>query len=226
MIEYLKVQAGGSGIKSELFGHLSRVARALACGPRLEMIESLAQRELTVEQLARLCGLSAANASQHLRILRDAGLVEARKDGLHVYSRLAGGEAYALFRHLRQFGSARLAEVERLAHDYRERRGTLEAISLEELRRRLRSGTVTLLDVRPADEYAAGHIPGAVSAPLATLASRLKRLPRNTEVVAYCRGPYCLLSDDAVAAIRKSGRRARRLEEGFPDWKAMGWEVA
>jgi rhodanese-related sulfurtransferase len=212
--------------KAEVFDQFARIGKALASGRRLEMIEFLAQRERSVDELARLCGLSVANASQHLQCLRAAGLVEARKEGLRVLCRLSDPRVFALWRSLRQVGERRLAEVERLVHGYREARDTLEALSLPELKRRMKEGRVVLLDVRPAEEFAAGHIPGARNIPLAALKKGLASLPKGRQVVAYCRGPYCLLSDDAVALLRAAGREAVRLEQGFPDWRAQGGPVA
>jgi rhodanese-related sulfurtransferase/DNA-binding transcriptional ArsR family regulator len=215
----------GNRTKQDLFDQFARIGRALASGRRLEILDFLAQRERSVEELARMSGLSIANASQHLQVLRTAGLVEARKEGTHVHYRLAGDDVFALCQSLRTTGETRLAEIEKLVGVYRKDRNSLEAISLQELRRRMREGSVLVLDVRPAEEYADGHIPGARNIPLAELKNSMKGLPEECEIVAYCRGPYCFLSDDAVAALRQSGRKALRLSHGFPDWKALGWKV-
>jgi rhodanese-related sulfurtransferase/predicted transcriptional regulator len=212
--------------KRRLFASLARTGRALANGSRLEIIEFLAQRERNVEELARMCGISVANASQHLRTLREAGLVTSRRDGNHVCYCLAGPEVFPLLQSLRQAAEAGRAEIERQARDWRAQNGTLEEVSLPELRRRMASGEVLLIDVRPPEEFSAGHIDGARSIPLADLPAALGGLPDGLDVVAYCRGPHCFLSDDAVALLRAGGRSALRLAAGFPDWQALGWPVA
>lgn len=217
--------AQGSTVKQDLFDQFARIGRALSSGRRLEMLEFLAQCERSVEDLGRMGGLSVANASRHLQVLREAGLVETRKQGLHVYCRLAGDDVFGLLQTLRQVAEARLAEVERLVRTYRANRDSLESVTLQELRQRMREGNVVLLDVRPTEEFEQGHIPGARSIPLADLRSQIKGLPKDTEIVAYCRGPYCFVSDDAVALLRKDGRSALRLAQGFPEWKALGWKV-
>lgn len=211
--------------KNDLFAQFARIGKALSSGPRLEMLELLAQRERHVEELAGLAGLSVANASRHLQVLRGAGLVLARKKGLFVHYRLAGDDVFGLWQALRNTGEARVAEVDRLVRSYLTDRASLEAVSLPELQRRMRDGAVVLLDVRPAEEFAEGHIPGARNIPLSELQARLRSLPKDREIVAYCRGPYCVLSDEAVAVLRASGRRAFRLSHGFPDWKALGASI-
>lgn len=211
--------------KIDLFEQFARIGKALASGRRLEIVELLAQRERSVEDLARMSSLTTANASQHLQVLRSAGLVEARKEGLHVHYRLAGDDVFRLWQSLRSVGETRLAEVDRLVRTYLTDRTSLEAVSLRDLKKRIRDGGIVLLDVRPAEEYAYGHIPGARNVPLSELKMRLDGLPKGREIIAYCRGPYCVLSDDAVAILRASGRRAFRLEQGFPDWKALGLKV-
>lgn len=211
--------------KQALFAEFARIGQALANPARLEILDFLAQSERAVQDLARLCGLSVANTSQHLQTLRAAGLVQTRKQGLHVFYSLAGPAVCQLFRSLRHCGETHLAEVDRIVRAHRS--GTpAEAVSLPELRRRLRTGTALLLDVRPREEFAAGHIPGARNIPLAELRSQLRHLPAGVDIIAYCRGPYCFLSDEAVALLSKSGRRALRAGEGFPEWKARGWKVA
>jgi rhodanese-related sulfurtransferase/predicted transcriptional regulator len=211
--------------KNELFEQFARVGKALASGRRLEIVELLAQRERTVEEVARLADLSVANASQHLKLLRSAGLVEARKDGLFVRYRLADERVFRLWQALRDLGENRIAEIDRVVHSFLTDRKSLKAISTEELKRRLKDRSVVVLDVRPSDEYSAGHIPGARSIPVSELEARLKELPKNREIVAYCRGPYCVLADEAVALLRSRGLKALRLEQGFPDWKAQGFPV-
>lgn len=212
-------------LKHSLYQALAKVGQALASGNRLQLLEFIAQRERSVEQLAALSGLSVANTSQHLQGLRQAGLVVARKEGQRVFYAMAGSDVIQLYGVLRQVGEARVAEVERLVRDFIGHRDTLEPIPAAELLARAKNGLVTVLDVRPADEFAAGHLPGAINIPIDMLESGLAKLPRKLEVVAYCRGPYCMMSFEAVLKLRKRGWKARRLEEGFPEWKAAGRPV-
>lgn len=214
-----------TNVKAELFEQFARIGKALGSARRLEMLEFLSQAERSVETLARMTGLSVANASQHLQLLRRAGLVEARKDGLYVHYRLAGDAVDRLVAALRVVGQERLAEVEKLVAQYLDAKDDLEPVPARELVERARKGLVTVLDVRPPEEYAAGHIPGAINVPLGELRGRLHELPRDREIVAYCRGPYCLLAFDAVAELRNWGRKARRLEDGFPEWRSAGRPV-
>ncbi len=214
-----------ASVKAELFEQFARIGKALGSARRLEILEYLSQAERSVETLARMTGLSVANASQHLQVLRQAGLVQARKEGLYVHYRLAGGAVDRLVAALRVVGEERLAEVDRLVKLYLEAKDDLEPVPAKELMRRARKGLVTVLDVRPPEEYAAGHIPGAINVPLADLRRRWQELPRDREIVAYCRGPYCLLAFDAVAELRRKGRKARRLEDGFPEWRSAGHPV-
>ena len=212
-------------LKARLLNELARVGKALGSASRLELLEVLAQGGRTVETLAQAAGLSVANASRHLQVLREARLVEAEKEGVFVRYRLAGPEVFDLTRSVRTLAERRIAEVERIARAFREGREGLEPIGGADLAERLRSGTVLLLDVRPEEEFRAGHIAGAVSVPLERLASALRRLPRGKEIVAYCRGPYCVLADRAVESLRASGRRARRFTDGFPEWRAAGLPI-
>ena len=209
-----------------LYTELSRIAKALSSPSRLQLVQILAQSERTVEALGRELGLSTANVSHHLQALREARLVEARKEGLYVHYRLAGPDVFDLVNQLRQVGERRLAEMDRLVKGYFRSRDAMEAVPRDELLRRAREGTAIVLDVRPEDEYLAGHIPGAVSVPLDELATRLAELPRGKEVVAYCRGPYCFMAFEAVRILRARGRDARRLEDGYPEWKSAGLPVA
>jgi rhodanese-related sulfurtransferase/predicted transcriptional regulator len=211
--------------KRKLYGELSRIGKALASANRLELLEILAQGERTVELLSREADLSISNASQHLKVLREARLVESRKDGLFVYYRLVAPEVFELVQSMRQLAEQHMAEVERLVRSYFRNRDELEPISREELVRRAKDGMVIVLDVRPVEEYRAGHIPGAISVPVDELAERLAEIPRGREVVAYCRGPYCLMAHTAVDKLHARGRRARRLIEGFPEWRAAGLPV-
>jgi rhodanese-related sulfurtransferase len=217
---------GDRAAKTALFDAFARAAKALASGRRIELLDVLANGERTVEALAGEVGLTVANTSQHLQILRQAGLVASRREGTSVHYRLAGPEVFELWRTLRTLAASRLAEVERLAAAYLGARDELEPVTREELARRLQDGdNLVVLDVRPAAEYAAGHLPGAVSIPVAELRRRLAELPADREVVAYCRGPYCAFAHEAVVLLREAGVSARRLEDGLPEWQAAGLAV-
>jgi rhodanese-related sulfurtransferase/DNA-binding transcriptional ArsR family regulator len=217
---------GDRAAKTALFDEFARVGKALASGRRIELLDVLANGERTVEALAGEVGLSVANASQHLQVLRRAGLVSTRRDGTSVWYRLAAPEVFHLLQALRSLAASRLAEVERLAAAYLGARDQLEPVSRQELARRLQDGDdLVVLDVRPAAEHAAGHLPGAVSIPVGELQRRLAELPADREIVAYCRGPYCAFAHDAVALLREAGFSARRLEEGLPEWQAAGLAV-
>ncbi len=215
----------GSSPKAELFDQLASVAKALGHAVRLELMEHLGQGERSVEALAGLVDHSLANTSHHLLFLRRAGLAEARKEGKHVFYRLSGDDVIDLLGSLRVTAQRHNAEVERVLSGYFRSRDDMEALSREELLRRAKDGLVTILDVRPANEFAAGHLPEAINKQLAELDKRLKELPIDHEVIAYCRGAYCVLSFEAVAELRKKGFKARRLEEGYPEWKAAGLPV-
>jgi rhodanese-related sulfurtransferase/DNA-binding transcriptional ArsR family regulator len=212
--------------KNRLYGQFARIGKALSSPHRLEILELLAQSERTVDSLATEIGLSLANASQHLQALRQAALVDRRKDGLFVYYRLASPEVFELSKVLRTVAEGRLAELERLVHEHFGDRADAEAVPMAELLRRARSNQVVILDTRPASEYVAGHIPGAISVPVDELKQRLQKLTRGKEYVAYCRGPYCVYADRAVELLKAHGRRARRLLDGFPEWRAAGLPVA
>jgi rhodanese-related sulfurtransferase/biotin operon repressor len=211
--------------KRDLFQQLARIGTALSSGTRLEFLELLAQGERSVDQLATLTGVSVANTSQHLQKLRQAGLVIGRKEGQFVYYRLAGDEVVRLFAALGQVGEAYVAEVERIVRLYLASKDEMEPVPAKELLDRARKGLVTVLDVRPPEEFAAGHLPGAVNIPIHELEKRLGELPKRKEVIAYCRGPYCLMSYDAVELLRKRGLKARRLEDGLPEWRVAGLPV-
>ena len=211
--------------KSDLFAQFARIGKALSSGKRLQMLEYLAQGERSVDVLARMTELSVANTSQHLQQLRQAGLVVARKEGLYVRYRISGDSVVRLLSAVRAAGEEHVAEVDKLVRLYFDSKDSLEPVPAEELLQRAKTGVVTVLDVRPPEEYAAGHIRGAINVPLAELRKRLHEIPRSKEVVAYCRGPYCLLAYDAVLQLRKQGCKARRLEDGFPEWKSAGLPV-
>ena len=212
--------------KTALFDEFASIGKALASGRRMELLDVLANGERTVEVLAGEGGLSVANASQHLQVLRRAGLVATRREGTSVHYRLAGPEVFELWRALRTLAASRLAEVERLAATYLGARNELEPVTRQELARRLQQGEeLVVLDVRPAEEYAAGHLPGAVSIPISELRRRLAELPRDREIVAYCRGPFCAFAHDAIQVLADAGLTARRLEDGLPEWQADGLPV-
>jgi len=212
-------------VKKVLYQSLAKVAQALASGNRLQLLELMAQGERSVEALADLAGMTMANTSQHLQALRQAGLVSPRKEGQRVYYRLAGDDVVRLYGVLRTVAESRLAEVKQLVADFLGDKDALEPISADELLKRAKRGLVTVLDVRPPEEFAAGHLPGAVNIPIDKLESGLAKLSKQREVVAYCRGPYCLMSFEAVLKLRKRGWKARRLQHGFPEWKAAGLPV-
>ena len=214
-----------TAMKQQLYQGIARVAQALASGNRLQLLEYLAQRERSVEELAGMAELTLANTSQHLQALRQAALVSSRKEGQRVYYAIAGDDVVKLLWLLRSVAENRLAEVERLVRDFVGHRDELEPVPARDVLERARQGLVVVLDVRPPEEYAAGHLPGAVNIPLKELEQRLASLPKRKEVVAYCRGPYCAMSFEAVAKLRKRGIKARRLEDGFPEWKAAGLPV-
>jgi ArsR family transcriptional regulator len=211
--------------KLALFAQFAAVAKSLGHAHRLELLEQLAQGERSVEVLADRTGLSIANASQHLQQMRRAGIVTNRRDGKYVYYRLGDEAVLDLLAALRRIAERNVAEVERVVRSYFDERDSLEAVSREELVQRSRAGTVTILDVRPEDEFALGHLPGALNIPLRELEARLGEMNPEQEIVAYCRGPYCVLSYEAVAQLRARGFKVRRLEDGLPEWRAAGLPV-
>ena len=214
-----------ASLKTAIYEQIARIGQATASPIRLEPLDLLAQGARTVEALARQTGQSVATTSHHLQVLRRARLVDARKAGLYVTYRLADSRVGEFFLDLRRLAESRLAEVQHITRQYLEERGALEPVSNVELVRRVRAGEVTLIDVRPREEYVAAHIPGAVSVPLAELGKRLGTLQKRCDIVAYCRGPYCVMALDAVDLLRRKGFRAHRLEHGVPEWRAQGWRV-
>lgn len=215
----------GREFKDQLHEQFARIGKALSSPRRLEILDLLAQGEKPVEAIAEQTSLSIKNASAHLRELRGARLVETRKEGTYVFYRLAGDRVFGVLREIQGLARERLTEVDHVTRLYLEDRDGMEPIGAEELRRRMREGEVTILDVRPEDEYRAGHIAGAISLPVPDLERRIAELPGDREVIAYCRGPYCVYAAEAVEALRRAGLRARRMEEGLPDWKARGFPV-
>jgi len=211
--------------KTELFDQFERIGKVLASRSRLLLLDLLSQSEKPVETLAEQAGLTVPNASNHLRELRAASLVRTRRAGQHVFYRLASPAVRELLRSLQDVAHENLAEVRELVGDFYQDPDGLEAVDIETLNRRVQAGDVIVLDVRPPDEYAAGHIPGAVSLPIAELEQRLRELPRDREIVAYCRGPYCLFSRQAVERLRSHGLRAYRMEEGVSEWEERGFPV-
>lgn len=214
-----------NNFKQDLFSQFARIGKALGNGNRLELLEFIAQGERSVDELAKVSGLTVANTSQHLQQLRQAGLVTSRKEGLKVHYKLSGNDVIELFDALRGVAERRLADVEKLVNSYLTVKDNLEPVPREELLDRARQGLVTVLDVRPPEEYAAGHVPGAVNVPLSKLEDYLERLQPEQEIVAYCRGPHCVLAFDAVSRLREKGLKAHRMEDGFPEWEVAGFPV-
>jgi rhodanese-related sulfurtransferase len=211
--------------KDSIYEQFARLGKAASAPKRLELLDLLCQGPRTVEALAEQAGISVANASQHLQILRAARLAEAEKKGFYVEYRVADEQVSRFFHSLRGLAETRLAEVEQVTRAYLTERGAMEAVQSTDLLRRVRDGEVTVLDVRPTGEFRAGHIPGALSVPLPELKKRLAELPKNREIVAYCRGPYCVMAIDAVELLRRKGFKAHRMEQGVVDWRARGWRV-
>ncbi len=212
--------------KLRVYEQFARISKALGAPARLELLDLLTQGERSVDALAKATDLSVANASQHLQVLAAARLVETRRDGQRVHYRIADGSVVTLWHALQRTAEARLAELDEVARDYLIGRDDFVPIDRTELRKRLRAGTVTLIDVRPTEEYDQAHIDGAVSVPLGELPKWARTAPKPQQVVAYCRGPYCVYADDAVRQLRRRGYRARRLEDGFPEWKRAGLPIA
>jgi rhodanese-related sulfurtransferase/predicted transcriptional regulator len=211
--------------KDRLYDQFARIGKALASPHRLELLELLAQGERTVDSLANEIGVSLANASQHLQALRQASLVESRKHGLFVYYRLADPAVCEVTSAIRSVAERRLTDLDRLVRDHFGDRAEPEPVRMKDLLKRARAHDVVILDTRPAGEYVAGHIAGAISVPVDEIQGRLRQLPKDKEYVAYCRGPYCVYADHAVEILRSKGRRARRLIEGFPEWRGAGFPV-
>ncbi|NQD91420.1 metalloregulator ArsR/SmtB family transcription factor [Pseudomonas sp. CrR25] len=210
---------------TQTFAATAEIARTLGHEHRLALLEQISQGERAVERLAELCGLSVANTSQHLQHLRRSGFVQTRRDGKRVLYRLGSGPIANLLGALRQYVEHNRSEIRELIVDSVYQRDRVELISREELLLRMQEGSVTLIDVRPEEEFALGHLPGAINLSVEELERRCAEFPPDQEIVAYCRGPYCVMSFDAVAALRAKGLRARRLESGFPEWKAAGLRV-
>jgi rhodanese-related sulfurtransferase len=211
--------------KDRLFEQFARIGKALASPKRLEILDLLAQSERAVEEIARETAMPVASASQHLQVLKGARMVESRREGPYAYYQLADEAVFRTWQAVRALGETRLAEIDRVVETFLEDRDALEAVGAAALMERLSDGNVVVLDVRPEEEYRAGHIPGALSVPVDALEAALQALPKDKEIVAYCRGPYCVFSDEAVTLLRSRGYQARRLAEGLPDWRAKGLPV-
>ena len=213
------------GFKDLIFEQFARIGKALSHPKRLEILDLLAQAERTVEQIAREAAMPVANTSQHLQVLKAARMVEVRREGLYAHYRLADEGVFRAWRAVRDLGEARLAEVDRVVESYLKDREALEAVDAVGLMERLADESVVVLDVRPEEEYRAGHVPGALSVPVSSLEAALQVLPKDKEIVAYCRGPYCVFSDEAVAFLKSHGYRAIRLTEGLPEWRDSGYPI-
>lgn len=211
--------------KRQVFDEFARIGQALSSGARIELLDLLFQAERTVEQLAAESGMTVTNVSQHLQVLRRSRMVDVRREGLYAFYRLANDEVYRVWESIRGFGETHVLEVRAALADFLKSREGLEEVTASELRKRQDEGTAIVIDVRPREEYDAGHIPGAISIPIKELAKHLASLPRRKEIVAYCRGPYCVQSDAAVELLAKRGFKAKRLEFGLPEWRALGLKV-
>ena len=211
--------------KDKVYDELAKITKALANPHRLEIIELLAQGDYSVEQLSLQTNLSVANASQHLQVLKTAQLVDITRNGNFIHYRLANTNVFKAWKALRELGVERIASIEKLVKDFRQSKFKFESVTIENLVEKIEAGKVTILDVRPETEYNKGHIANAVSIPFDQLSKRLKELPKRNEIIAYCRGPFCVFADEAVALLTKAGYKATRLEEGFPDWAVLGLPV-
>jgi rhodanese-related sulfurtransferase len=211
--------------KREVFAQLARVGNALASSVRLELLELLAQGERSVDRLSALTGATVANTSQHLQKLKQAGLILGRKQGQFVYYRVAGDDVVRMLAAMSRVGETHIAEIDRIVRLYYLAKDEFEPVAATELLDRARKGLVTVLDVRPVEEFESGHVPGALNIPMDQLARRLRELPKSKEVIAYCRGPYCLMSFEAVQLLREKGMKARRLQNGMPEWRMAGLPV-
>ena len=205
--------------KDNVYSELAKVTKSMANPHRLEIIELLAQGEFSVEQIAEQTNLTIANASQHLQVLKVAQLVDINRQGNFIFYRLSNSNVFKAWKALRELGVERISAIEKVVKEFRKSKLDFESVTIDELIERIESGKVTILDVRPESEYKQGHIANAISIPIQELSKRLKELPKRAEIVAYCRGPFCVYADEAVAILNKAGYKATRLEEGFPDWK-------
>lgn len=217
--------AAKRAFKAALYEQFARIGKALSSSRRLELLELLAQGERTVEEIAKETEMSVANASQHLQILRQAQLIEGRREGTYIHYCLSDERVLRLWLSLREVGEKQIAEIERLVLTFFKDRAALQAVTSTELQERMKNGSIVVVDVRPEQEYRAGHVQGARSIPFEELEDRLRELPKSRTIIAYCRGPYCVFADEAVALLRARGYKAIRLNEGFPEWKIRGYAV-
>jgi rhodanese-related sulfurtransferase/DNA-binding transcriptional ArsR family regulator len=211
--------------KDQVYSELARITKSMANPHRLEIIELLAQGEFSVEQIADQTNLPIANASQHLQVLKMAQLVEINRQGNFIFYRLANANVFKAWRALRELGVERIEAIDKVVKEFRKSKLDFETVTIDELLEKLESGKVTIVDVRSESEFKQGHIANAISIPIEELSKRLKELPKRTEIIAYCRGPFCVYADEAVALLMKAGYKATRLEEGFPDWSLMGLAI-
>ncbi len=211
--------------KDKVYSELARITKSMGNPHRMEIIELLAQGEFSVEQIAEQTNLTVANASQHLQVLKMAQLVEINRQGNFIFYRLVNANVFKAWKALRELGVERIEAIDKVVKEFRKSRFDFETVTIGELIEKLESGKVTILDVRPESEFKQGHIANAISIPIEELSKRLKELPRRTEIIAYCRGPFCVYADEAVALLMKAGYKAIRLEEGFPDWSLMGLPI-
>lgn len=207
--------------KDKVYSELARITKSMANPHRMEIIELLAQGEFSVEQIAMQTNLPIANASQHLQVLKNAQLVEINRQGNFIFYRLSNSNVFKAWKALRELGVERISAIEKVVKEFRKSKFDFETVTIDELIEKLDSGKVTIIDVRPESEFKQGHIANAISIPIEELSKRLKELPKRTEIIAYCRGPFCVYADEAVALLTKAGYKANRLEEGFPDWKLL-----
>lgn len=211
--------------KDKVFGELAKISNALSNPRRLEIIDLLSQGERTVEKISKETGMSVANASQHLQVLKAGNLVEVRRNGNFIIYRLASGKVALIWQLFRELGTERIAEIEKIVKDFRGQKQGLESVTIDELLKKMKNENVLLIDVRPLEEYEAGHIANAISIPMDQLTQKLKELPKDKEIIAYCRGPFCVFADEATVFLMKKKFNAKRLEEGFPDWKLRGLPI-
>ncbi|HYG02737.1 MAG TPA: metalloregulator ArsR/SmtB family transcription factor [Chryseosolibacter sp.] len=211
--------------KTRIYNELAQITKALANAHRLEIIELLAQGDYSVEHISLQTDMSIANASQHLQVLKTAQLVDVTRNGTFIYYRLANANVFKTWKALRELGVERIASIEKLVKDFRHSKSKADSLTIDSLTKKLKTGKITILDVRPENEFHSGHIVNAVSIPIDKLRDRMKELPKRNEIVAYCRGPFCVYADEAVALLSKAGFKARRLEEGYPDWAINGLPI-
>lgn len=211
--------------KDRVFGELSKITNALGNPRRLEVIDLLAQGEKTVEKISSATGMSIANASQHLQILKRATLVDTRRDGNFIFYKISDEKVVLIWSLIRELGTQRIADIDKVVKDFRTSRNVFESVTIEQLVTRMEEGSITLIDVRPQEEFTSGHIKGALSIPIESLKKSMKRFPQDKEIIAYCRGAFCVFADEAVEFLKKNKFKATRLEEGFPEWKLKGLPI-